>query len=70
LLVSSRRTGSARSGIPALEPDLDSLRNAIERLADDRTRAALAAGAVQVRDNERRWEDTVRGLGDLLSPNE
>ncbi len=66
VLVSSHQTGTARSGIPALEPDVDALTAAIERLADDSIRAELAAGAVRVRDQERRWEDTVRGFGELL----
>ncbi len=66
LLVGSRPNGTARSGIPALEPDLADLRGAIERLGDDDARAELAAGAVRVRDTERRWEDTVRGFGELL----
>jgi 1,2-diacylglycerol 3-alpha-glucosyltransferase len=66
ILVSSHETGVARSGIPALDPDIDALTAAIERIADDSTRAELAAGAVRVRDQERRWEDTVRGFGELL----
>jgi hypothetical protein len=66
VLVRSREVGAARSGIPALDPDVDELRAAIERLADDDTRAELAAGASRVRDSERRWEDTVRGFADLL----
>ena len=51
---------------PALDPDLGDLRAAIERLADDSLRAELAAGAVRVRDTERRWADTVADLGELL----
>ncbi len=66
LLVDSRPKGTAKSGIPALDPDVGDLRVAIERLADDSTRAELAAGALRVRDRERRWEDTVRGFGELL----
>ena len=66
VLVASHPTGTARSGIPALEPDPSALRAAIERLDDDDERARLAAGAVEVRDTERRWEDTVRGFGELL----
>jgi len=69
LLVSSHQIGTARSGIPALDPEVDALSAAIERLADDRERARLAAGAVRVRDRERRWDDTVRGLGELLGAN-
>ena len=66
LLVASHQVGTARSGIPALDPDLDALAAAIERLADDDTRAELAAGARRVRDSERRWDDTLRGFADLL----
>jgi 1,2-diacylglycerol 3-alpha-glucosyltransferase len=66
LLVASHQVGTARSGIPALDPDVGALRAAIERLADDDTRAELAAGARRIRDSERRWEDTVRGFAELL----
>ena len=66
VLVASHPNGTARSGIPALDPDVASLREAIERLGDDSVRAELAAGAVRVRDTERRWDDTVRGFGELL----
>jgi glycosyltransferase involved in cell wall biosynthesis len=67
VLVSSTADGTARSGIPALDPDVGDLRAAIERLADDSVRAELAAGAVKVRDTERRWDDTVAGVGGLLT---
>lgn len=67
LLVRSTPSGEAKSGIPALDPDVDDLVRAIERLADDSLRAELAAGAVRVRDTERRWELTVEGIGELLS---
>ena len=66
LLVASHPNGTARSGIPAVDADAGALSAAIERLADDGTRAELAAGAVRVRDSERRWEGTVRGFGELL----
>jgi len=69
LLVGSHEAGTARSGIPALEPDVGALTAAIERLGDDDERAALAAGALRVRESERRWDDTVRGLGELLGAN-
>jgi glycosyltransferase involved in cell wall biosynthesis len=67
LLVASRASGTAKSGIPAVEPDVRELRDAIERLADDTLRAALAKGAVGVRDTERQWSTTVEGIGDLLT---
>jgi glycosyltransferase involved in cell wall biosynthesis len=66
LLVGGRVDGEARSGIPAISPDVGELTGAIERLADDELRSELAAGARRVRDEERRWEDTVRGIGELL----
>ena len=66
VLVGGRPNGTARSGIPALDPDVGDLAAAIERLADDDERRRLAEGAVGVRDSERRWEDTVRGIGSLL----
>jgi 1,2-diacylglycerol 3-alpha-glucosyltransferase len=66
VLVGGRANGTAKSGIPALDPDVDDLAAAIERLADDGERLRLAEGAVRVRDSERRWEDTVRGIGSLL----
>ena len=66
LLVASHPNSTAKSGIPALDPDIGELRTAIERLADDGLRAELAAGALRVRDTERPWEGTVRGFGELL----
>ncbi len=66
LLVGSHQVGTARSGIPALDPDVDDLRAAIERLAEPETRAELAEGARRVRDTERRWEETLRGFAALL----
>jgi len=67
LLVASHRVGEAKSGIPALDPDIDELAAAIERLADDEERTRLAEGARRVRDTERRWEATVEGIGALLA---
>jgi glycosyltransferase involved in cell wall biosynthesis len=66
LLVGSVVNGAAKSGIPALDPDVGELRAAIERLADDSLRAELAAGALRVRDTERAWSTTVAGVGGLL----
>jgi 1,2-diacylglycerol 3-alpha-glucosyltransferase len=66
LLVASHPNGTAKSGIPALDPDVGALTAAIERLADDAERASLARGAREVRDTERHWEHTVRGFGELL----
>jgi glycosyltransferase involved in cell wall biosynthesis len=66
VLVGSHEVGTAKSGIPAVDPDVGELAAAIERLADDGERARLAEGAVRVRDTERRWETTVAGIGSLL----
>jgi 1,2-diacylglycerol 3-alpha-glucosyltransferase len=66
LLVGGRANGTAKSGIPAIDPSVGDLRAAIERLADDSLRAELAAGAVHVRDAERPWTATVDGIGELL----
>jgi 1,2-diacylglycerol 3-alpha-glucosyltransferase len=66
ILVASTATGTARSGIPALDPDLGELRAAIERLADPAARTELAAGALRVRDTERTWTATVAGIDELL----
>ncbi len=66
LLVRSRPDGRTRSGIEAVTPDVDELATAIERLADDGERARLAEGARRVRDTERRWEQTVRAMGELI----
>jgi 1,2-diacylglycerol 3-alpha-glucosyltransferase len=65
-LVPSHPDGTTRSGIPAVIPDVDELAVAIERLADDDERARLAAGAREIRDTERRWELTVRGVGEVM----
>ena len=66
LLVASTPNGTARSGIPALDPDVGELREAIERLAEAPLRAELAAGALRVRETERPWSATVSGIGELL----
>jgi 1,2-diacylglycerol 3-alpha-glucosyltransferase len=58
--------GTARSGIPAFDPDTDDLTAAIERLADDAERERLAAGALKLRKGERSWRHTVKGFSDLL----
>ena len=66
LLVGGREQGTAKSGIAAIEPDVDQLTAAFESLGDDAYRAELAAGAVRVRETERRWDATVAGIGGLL----
>ncbi len=66
LLVASHPSGTAKSGITAVDPDVGDLRRAIEELADDARRAELAAGAARVRDTERPWGATVEGIGLML----
>ena len=66
-LVASHEVGKAKSGIPALDPDVGELSAAIERLADPQERRRLSEGAVRVRETERRWESTVEGIGSLLA---
>jgi glycosyltransferase involved in cell wall biosynthesis len=65
LLVDSFQIGTAPSGIPAWEPKVDSLREAIEALADERQREALSAGAVRTQ-HRLPWRRTVEDLGRLL----
>ena len=66
ILVDSHPDGTARSGITAFTPDVADLAKAIERIADDSERERLAAGAREVRDNDRRWETTVEGIRGLV----
>jgi 1,2-diacylglycerol 3-alpha-glucosyltransferase len=64
LLVPGYPAGEAKSGIPAFEPDVGELADAIERLADDELRARLSRGALGLRDRLS-WERTVASLGEL-----
>jgi 1,2-diacylglycerol 3-alpha-glucosyltransferase len=66
LLVSGRPSEvAASSGLPAFDPDVEELTEAIERLADEGLRASLAAGARRVRD-ELSWDRTLDDLRRLL----
>jgi len=65
LLVRGVQTGSAKSGIPAYEPDVEELAAAIERLADDGLRAELSRGALEVRERWS-WDRTVQGYAELI----
>jgi glycosyltransferase involved in cell wall biosynthesis len=67
LLVRSEVCGVAKSGIAAHEPNVESLRAAIEAAADDVLRAQLVAGTESLR-AERSWKRTVEGYGRLLEP--
>jgi 1,2-diacylglycerol 3-alpha-glucosyltransferase len=64
ILVPGYPAGEAKSGIPAFEPDVDELAEAIERLADDELRRRLARGALELRDRLI-WDRTVAALGEL-----
>jgi 1,2-diacylglycerol 3-alpha-glucosyltransferase len=65
ILVPGYPAGRAKSGIPAFEPDVGELAEAIERLADDELRERLTRGALELRDRLR-WERTVAALGELV----
>ena len=67
IVVDSVPWGEAGSGIPAFDPDFDQLTAAIEQLADNGERERLAAGARELRDDERSWRRTIEGLGGVLS---
>jgi 1,2-diacylglycerol 3-alpha-glucosyltransferase len=67
ICVRSVPWGTARSGIPAFDPDVDELAAAIERLADDGERTRLAQGARELCQGERAWSRTVDGLDELLA---
>ena len=66
ICVDSVRWGEAGSGIPAYDPDFAQLTAAIERLGEPAERERLARGAVELRDGERRWQQTIEGLAGLL----
>ncbi len=65
LLVDSHDDGTARSGIPARRPDIESMALAIDKLADPELRAELAAGAVASRERHS-WARTTHALGRLI----
>ena len=65
LLVGSRPDGTAKSGIPAMTPDVGEMTAAIERIADDGVRAKLADGAAEMRER-RSWSRTLEDLSKLF----
>jgi glycosyltransferase involved in cell wall biosynthesis len=65
LLVAGVPAGTAKSGIPAYEPDVGELAGAIARIADDSLRSGLAEGAREARERMS-WERTVADLAALL----
>jgi glycosyltransferase involved in cell wall biosynthesis len=65
LLVRGLPAGQAKSGIEAFEPDVAELSAAIERIADDKLRAKLTSGAIELR-RRLDWDRTVAALGELV----
>jgi 1,2-diacylglycerol 3-alpha-glucosyltransferase len=65
LLVPSHPDGTARSGIPARQPDPAALTAAIERIADPAELRRLQAGAERSRERHS-WDRTLAALGALL----
>ena len=66
ILVHSERSGEARSGIPAWDPDPKALTAAIERLGDGAELERMREGVAELRE-QRSWRRTVADLGELLS---
>ena len=67
LLVASTPNGTAKSGIPALDPDVGELRRR-DRAPGGRLPCAPSwpRERLRVRDTERPWTATVEGIGELL----
>jgi len=65
ILVPSERSGEARSGIPAWDPDVPAMAAAIEQLGDRAEVERMREGVAELREL-RRWERTVEGLAALL----
>jgi len=65
ILIPSVRNGTARSGIPAWDPDVDALAAAIERLGDAAELERMRAGVAELA-AERSWSRAVEGLAALV----
>ncbi|GIK78603.1 MAG: glycosyltransferase [Acidobacteria bacterium] len=65
ILVPSVRNGTARSGIPAWDPDVDALAAAIERLGDAAELERMRAGVAELA-AARSWSRTVEDLAALV----
>ena len=65
LLVKDKRKGEAKSGIPSVDPNVRSLRKAIDRLRDPGLRAELRSGALAQRERLD-WRHTVDGYASLV----
>jgi glycosyltransferase involved in cell wall biosynthesis len=66
ILVPSVQNGTARSGIPAWDPDVDALAAAIERLGDRGELERMRAGVAELAER-RAWSRTVAGLAALVA---
>ncbi len=66
ILVPSEQNGTARSGIPAWDPDVDALATAIERLGDRSELERLRGGVAELA-AERDWSRTVADLAALVA---
>lgn len=65
ILVPSVENGTARSGIPAWDPEIGALSTAIERLGDARELERMRAGVAELRE-QRSWPRTVADLEALV----
>ena len=65
ILVGSTQNGTARSGIPAWDPDVAELAAAIERLGDRAELERMRAGVAELAE-ERSWSRTVADLDALI----
>ena len=66
ILVPSAQNGSARSGIPAWDPEIGPLAAAIERLGEPEELARMQAGVGELR-ARRDWSRTVADLRSLIA---
>jgi len=66
ILVPSVQNGTARSGIPAWDPEIGALTAAIERLGDREELERMRAGVAELR-AQRDWSQTVAGLEALVA---
>lgn len=65
LLIKSSISGYRRPGVPILDPDIDSLTEAIARMCDNDFRVVLESG-VRIKREKLSWSHTARGFYNLL----
>lgn len=65
VLITSTEKGTARSGIPAWDPDVGEMTEAIELLGNHEELERCRRGVLQLQ-KDRRWELTVEGFAELL----